>query len=133
MKSVNDPRSIIALACVVVCVLLLLSDFSPRTVRRFDELEGIDGRVELVCVITSEKPAKGGTMLQIEDVTGSALKAYCKNGTYELNASLPCTVRIIGTVQKSSPGIIFAEGVVLQSTPSAQSKINYPLRPDLLR
>jgi hypothetical protein len=114
MRGAKDPRTIVALACLVVCSLLLFSDFSPRTAGRFDELEGIDGRVELVCVIISEKPAKGGTMLQIEDVTGSILKAYCKDGTYELNTILPCTVRITGTVQKSSPGIIFVEGVELQ-------------------
>jgi hypothetical protein len=114
MKSVKDPRAIVALACLVVCSLLFLSDFSPQIAGRFDELEGIDGRVELICVIISEKPAKDGTMLQLEDVTGSTLKAYCKDGTYELNTILPCTVRIIGTVQKSSPGIIFVEGVVLQ-------------------
>lgn len=133
MKAVKDPGAILALACLVVCLLLFFSDFSPRTASRFEELAGIDGRVELVCVIISEKPAKGGTMLQIEDVNGSSLKAYCKNGTYSTNITLPCTARIIGTVQKSSPGIIFAEGVVLQRTTTIQSKINYPLRPDLLR
>jgi hypothetical protein len=132
MGSGKDPRAIMALACLIVCSLLWSSDFSPRTVSSFNELNGIDGRVELICVIISEKPAKGGTMLQIEDVTGSTLKAYCKNGTYEMNTTLPCTARIIGTVQKTSPGIIFAEGVVLQEI-SSQGKINYPLRPDLPR
>jgi hypothetical protein len=114
MRSVKDPRTIIALACLVVLSLLLFSDFSPRIIGRFDELEGIDGRVELICIIISEKAAKDGMMLQLEDVIGSTLKAYCKNGTYELNTILPCTARIIGTVQKSSPGIIFVEGVALQ-------------------
>ena len=120
MKGSVGQNALMIVACIVVLSLLLLTDFAPRQENSFEGLEDRDGRFQVLCVIVGAKPAKEGTLLQLEDSEGLPYKGYCRYGIFENDTALPATARITGTVERTSQGIIFIEKVEMLVSPTGQ-------------
>jgi hypothetical protein len=115
-------RPLCVLASLSVIGLLVISDYGTDPTDHFSDLDQ-DGHVEVFCTAMRGSSNAKGLMLDVQDSDGLGWKAFCRNGTYPLDLTFPCSVRITGETAKDSPGIIFVDRLELLNDPSSLGKV----------
>ncbi|MDH7508737.1 MAG: hypothetical protein QHH00_04985 [Methanomassiliicoccales archaeon] len=91
------------LAAVNISVLLLITDFSVHTIANFEELPNEKGqRVHLICSIESIRKSENGWILQLSDLFGHEIRAFCEFSLVEEEGlDLQPVVEVIADVGES--------------------------------
>jgi|GEM_PF-4975383 hypothetical protein len=68
-----------ALTVISIGVLLLISDFNDHTITNFDDLlQEKNKRVRLICAVENIQKGKNGWILQLSDLFGHEIRAFCE-------------------------------------------------------
>lgn len=112
-----DLTPLFVLACAMVLLLLLLSDFGPNEIDTFNQLPEERGRVSIACVVTDVKASEKGWLLMLRDCEGGEVRAFLRNDSAVEPPIRGAPVVVIGEPSEDDPLFLFVESL----TPLASS------------